>query len=149
MDTKIQWHAREKNSTEPTCILPYTLSLNCLWQLRQHVSYNIWMDTCLYCIVLTMTREGKKCLFTFRMDTTSCPHVFQFTVGRIMDVAPTDTGSAVTFERLKAKRPSRKWLVQGHTGSKCPGFASLLRFQTCLFFNSASYPLRDVPFLHT
>lgn len=53
-------------------------------------------------------KGGKKCLFTFRMDTTSCSHVFQFTVGRIMDAAPTDTGSAVTFERLKAKRPSRK-----------------------------------------
>lgn len=148
MDTKIQWHAREKNSTELTCILPYTLSLNCLWQLRQHVSYNIWMDTCLYCIALTMTREEKMSIHV-QNGYNVLPSRFQFTTGRIMDAALADTGSAVTFERLKAKRPSRKWLVQGHIGSKCPGFASLLRFQACLFFNSASYPLRDVPFLRT
>lgn len=36
------------------------------------------------------------------------PSRFQFTTGRIMDAALADTGSAVTFERLKAKRPSRK-----------------------------------------
>lgn len=94
-------------------------------------------------------KGGKKCLFMFRMDTTPCPHVFQFTIGRIMDAVLADTGPAVSFERTKAKSHSRKRLVQGHTGSKCPGFASLLRFQACLFFNSASYPPTDGPFLHT
>lgn len=55
-----------------------------------------------------MTREEKKCLFTFRIDTTPCPHVFQFTIGRIVDAALADTGSAVSFERTKAKRHRRK-----------------------------------------
>lgn len=35
------------------------------------------------------------------------PSHFQFTIGRIMDAVLANTGSAVTFERTKAKHHSK------------------------------------------
>lgn len=65
------------------------------------------MNTCLYCIALTMTREEKMSIHV-QNGYSLLPSRFQFTIGRIMDAALADTGSAVTFERTKAKRHSKK-----------------------------------------